>query len=590
VTSSPTTTARAAGETVVFDGGGSGALYDAFETLADSPVGTLRFGGGTYRFGNEHAPEEEHNVHAHVHAVGLEDVTIEGNGSTLLWTDNTLGAIHGFDSSGLTIRDLTFDYDPLPFSQGTVTEWSADEEEIVVELDEGYPELGGRLYTRQGHQPLTSEFTIHTEDGHFYSANEPGSGHKAYEIVERLDDRRFRLGLQSHPSGVATGRRLALYARRPGSWTLSFNRCPDLTLENLTIHASPMFAAKVKFSADAVARNVTITPGEEDRILATNGDGLHFVSGPTGPTVENCRMAFMMDDHVVVNSRMNRVAERVDDRTLRVERTLETYVREGDVLQPIAANGTPMDPLSPVSAVTLEVEEFRSRRPEEITFESALPDAVGPGTFLRNRSLSNEGFAVRNNDCRHSRARGIRITAIDGVVADNHVENFQNAGILLRGNVTDRSFPKPCPEDVTVEDNVVRGTNMYALGNRGSGALDCYLWKPDSVQNPGRPGKNLVIRNNEIEDVGVKGINVADATGVEVQGNAVTGPNQYAIPGQQYGLGFVNAGSVSVTENTVTASSDLVEGFTVARNASIEAANNRFVLDGESTPATIERR
>ena len=44
------------------------------------------------------------------------------------------------DASYVTVRDLTIDYDPLPFTQGTIASFDHAAPEIIVKVDPGYPD------------------------------------------------------------------------------------------------------------------------------------------------------------------------------------------------------------------------------------------------------------------------------------------------------------------------------------------------------------------------------------------------------------------------------------------------------------------
>ena len=51
------------------------------------------------------------------------------------------------DASHVTIRDLTIDYDPLPFTQGTISSFDRAAREIIVKVDPGYPDDPALLAT-----------------------------------------------------------------------------------------------------------------------------------------------------------------------------------------------------------------------------------------------------------------------------------------------------------------------------------------------------------------------------------------------------------------------------------------------------------
>lgn len=71
---------------------------------------------------------------------GLSDVTIDGNGATLLMSSKD----HIFkieDCTNLTIRNLTLDFDPMIFTQVRITRVSVDGRAIEFEVEKGFPDL-----------------------------------------------------------------------------------------------------------------------------------------------------------------------------------------------------------------------------------------------------------------------------------------------------------------------------------------------------------------------------------------------------------------------------------------------------------------
>jgi hypothetical protein len=69
----------------------------------------------------------------------LHGFEFNGNGAQLINTTrgSTL-TISG--SSHVTVRDLTIDYDPLPFTQGTIAAFDKAALQITVKVDAGYPD------------------------------------------------------------------------------------------------------------------------------------------------------------------------------------------------------------------------------------------------------------------------------------------------------------------------------------------------------------------------------------------------------------------------------------------------------------------
>src|SRR5690606_17311275 len=92
---------------------------------------------GEYRL----TPPAERAPHLTIH--GAENLRIVATGVTLVCTKLNL-AVDVEDCRNLTLEGLTIDYDPLPFTQGTIAGVSEDKRVLEIQLDRGYPPLGKR--------------------------------------------------------------------------------------------------------------------------------------------------------------------------------------------------------------------------------------------------------------------------------------------------------------------------------------------------------------------------------------------------------------------------------------------------------------
>ena len=76
----------------------------------------------------------------------LHGFELNGNGAQLINTARS-GTLTISGCNRLTVRDLTIDYDPLPFTQGTITAFDKQAIEITVKVDPGYPDDAALLAT-----------------------------------------------------------------------------------------------------------------------------------------------------------------------------------------------------------------------------------------------------------------------------------------------------------------------------------------------------------------------------------------------------------------------------------------------------------
>jgi len=68
----------------------------------------------------------------------LKDITIVADGVEMICTETTR-ALTITHCTNLTLRGLVIDYDPLPFTQGRISELASDKKTQEIELFDGYP-------------------------------------------------------------------------------------------------------------------------------------------------------------------------------------------------------------------------------------------------------------------------------------------------------------------------------------------------------------------------------------------------------------------------------------------------------------------
>jgi hypothetical protein len=577
---------------VVFDGGGSAALASALEHLASTPGSTLRVAPGTHTIDASQSPraDDGKGTPAHLVLSGATDARIVGPDATLAFTDGSLGGIHCHACDGVAVDGLTLDWRPPPFAQGDVVSMDEDRRTVTVALHDRMRPLDSPTFETASHIWAT----VHDpETGTFVSGQQaPGPGFK--RIVERThlggNRWRLRIGEQSTFVGLETGNQLVVNRRRGGRQALSFVDCAEVALDGVTVRASPSWAVNSKLCDGFTARNVTVAPApESDRLVSTNSDGIHATNNASGPVVENCHFEKLHDDAMVVDTRTLPVESFLDDRTVAVADVVTTWVRPGDQLRPITGAGVKKPVLPPVADVELRFSGPRAPgRPKAITFESPVADSVATGDFLLNETLSNDGYVLRNNTVRNSRARPIRLTAGSGEVLDNHVDGSNGIGIEMEFFTQSHFAPKGWVDDVTIEGNRVERVGRNWLPKHEVPAIGTISRTTEAVT--GTPHENLRIRNNELARNAFEGIVLRDTATATVAGNTIAEPNLLRGPNGGYGMIFDRSKDLTVRDNVVRGSRTQVRGFARNVDATIaEASGNRLVVDGESRSARIAK-
>ena len=108
------------------------AIQKAVDAAVSAGAGSrVVFANKTYRL------DWRRSVEYQIVLAGAKDVAIEGNGAVLVnHPRNNLFSLA--KCSGVSVKGFTVDYDPLPFTQGTVTEVNAKEGWMDVRIQKGY--------------------------------------------------------------------------------------------------------------------------------------------------------------------------------------------------------------------------------------------------------------------------------------------------------------------------------------------------------------------------------------------------------------------------------------------------------------------
>ena len=371
----------------------------------------------------------------------LDGVTIDGNGAKLVMTR----PVHALRLNGCrnaTVKNLTIDYDPLPFTQGVITSVSPDFRQIEFTIDEGYPDL-------------TAAYAV----GHPHLFQKDGKSWKLeaadlYGKTEILDARHGRFRANKPEPALAPGDKLALNMRKNGAVYLT--ACGPIRFENLTIYTCPSLGFCNRFSegGDELV-NVKLTRGprpegtKADRLLSTCADGLNYAYIRRGPKLVNCDFSFMGDDSVNLHSVALPVVRVLNGTTFD---TLRPYKAEG--FPRIIRPGDKLRLLDPSDYSVIGEAVIESFRPSPRKYDretlkkfyfnrgDGLRDwtayevklapggtAVKEGQFFDIPAIGANGFEIRDSYFHDHRGRGLRIMASGGVIENNRFERIKHAAI-----------------------------------------------------------------------------------------------------------------------------------------------------------------
>ncbi len=464
----------------------------------------------------------------HLHLEGLRDIQIIADGVEMVCTE-TVRALTLIDCRNVTLRGLTIDYDPLPFTQGRIVKLSDDSMIHEIELFEGFPESA---------QIENYKYEVFRGDTR---ALRYGS---YYEFeIEKLSPRRIRItkgdqyrGPEWHLEQVGDiiviavshvlGKRL--------SAAVAVSDSTAITLEDVTLYASDGFGFVENNCHGTTYRHCRVDrrPLEKDlhsranpRIRSLNADAFHSISATLGPSYLDCFARFQGDDCINIHGDYHLVMECRAEQ-LRVLAKRELNLKPGDPVELITYGGFRLPDArvvatKPEGEIQASEREFlsgqgmhpRIRSGEMVhkAYRVTLDRAVDlpRGSLIGAINRMGNGFRVVGCDFGFNRSRGILIKASQGEVRGNRLQECWMEAIKVAPEFW--WLESGSSNDVTIADNQISSCRdvaiaVYAHANSGDIASS-------GLHN------NIRIIGNEISACPLPGIVVTSTKELELRDN-----------------------------------------------------------------------
>ncbi|MDX9979367.1 MAG: right-handed parallel beta-helix repeat-containing protein [Lentisphaeria bacterium] len=493
---------------------------------------------GHYRF-----TETEGVRPCHIRFEGVSHFTLDGSGSTF-WFEKQATAIFVNKCADFALRNLTIDWDPLPFTQGTVVAIDPAAGTFDVRLDPGYERVTEALTTATGaggnirgalFDPATRLFKTNQwgfSVGPFWNES---VGENTYRI-------RFRgfYGVPIADSGMAVGDRIALWVRQGRAVRIEVSSGIELT--DVTLHASGFIALQEAAGGGGTRyRRVRIVRRPDtNRLIAGNADGINCSNLERGPLIEGCEIECIGDDFVNVHTHFARVlAQPAPDELIASRIAFRGTVRENARIT--LYNRLTLEPLADARVRSSEATTWT---PEKGTCLNNLDDRWHSGTaaglryvqpnpavrlvldrpvelrgepILLCHDYAGAGTYIANSRFVGSLARGIRLQSPFAEIVNNHLENTCGGGISLQ------SHPGFWGEGANVHhariaDNTIVDTSIGTTRNGHRYAID--LSTPGDLAVAERQ-RCIEIANNTILRPGGAAIVVRGAEAVRIVGNRI---------------------------------------------------------------------
>ncbi len=479
-----------------------------------------------------------------IQIVNKKDLVIDAAGVKLVVTDH-VNAINIADSQNITLKGMSFDYNPLPYTQATITSIDYATAKIEADIHKGYPDINE--FKNQG--------TVMVFDGKtrlwkrdvygFYNADIKKNGDRKISVDLKHKD------LKIDP--IKPGDMIVIEQRKIAGLNLVTSK--NVTLENLTIYSAPGIAIIGRYmSGDQIVNGIKITRGSkpegatEERLYSTGADGINYAYCRQGPIITNCDIGFMGDDGVNLHGTTMPIYKIESDSSVILMRP-----QGGSPVVQLVENGDRVLVLKPDSFATAaegileSLERTESKAPTEAESQDIVkyyPSTAGRtydkisfyrlkfkgpvkaevGQYITVPAINCPGFVIRNNYFHDHRARGLRIMAQDGVITENRFERTGQSAISV-GAEFNYWREAGWVKNVVISKNDIKDAGVHLDATSpwaySCGAISIFTFRGKD-NPPIYPGhENIIIDSNKISTCGSVALHAYGVKGLILTNNQV---------------------------------------------------------------------
>lgn len=469
----------------------------AAASMSGKPVELVFEEGKTYKV------SERQDYMSFFKLTGVDNFTLKGNGSTILFETPTNSLIYIDGCKNVKIQGLRAMYEEHTSSQGVIKAVDNHNGILRVAIDEGFSLLppnewvesaGGSWAFTQLIDPsgeyvkidvpdvltISKANRVSNRDYNVYIADL----HKSYIQYCEVGD---RVAFKTNPNSYNMNK-----LSKPGSPNaISIRNSADVVVENVDVCGSLAFAVEIGFCTGRITLRGLNMPRINGAIETTNSDGFHGWRSRAGLTVENCVLETNFDDHGNVMCNAANVTDRINQYTYKVD--LGQKFMPGDEI-------VFFDPTSNKVLGTAFLKSFEGNHAGGIivvdrNIEGVLAkntDGASRPSIIWNANACFRGTVVRNNTFISSRRYATLFRAPNCLFDNNRIINC-GGGLAAMNEVTSSWDEGPFPSALTVRNNYFEGA-----GNTiGRYPIDIRIWNSSSDTTPSIDG--VLIENNIID-------------------------------------------------------------------------------------------
>ncbi len=498
----------------------------------------------------------------HWDLTGLRDITVDGQGATLVFAQAGRVGISMYNNQRVVVRNLQVDSSLKVASVGVI-ENDTTPGQRVLRFAPGFGVDAETSVIR-----AVSLYTIASKRFVRSPSNEVYFGANDRPIYD-AQAKVFRSPLFA---GFFAGQQVLArhYLYDGHTFYVTGKNTSDISFENVLVASSPSMA----FVFHQAGRGFRLTGCKviadlsvPSRLISSAADAVHVSSIEGDLIIENSEFAFMGDDGINIESKSARLGNvTMGANGLPVVSFAQNNVRvaAGDQLS-FYNDGMGWLGSAAVTSMTVTGGIVTAGLDRDVP-------GLASGVLLRNPAYVSGRFLVQGNQIHENRARGMLIQAPNGVVRTNYV-SYQTLNAI---NLT--SDGRSWLEGTGAQNVVVSGNSIFSPGWAPTtpqlGAISVYSEGASGLAVSPQHG-SLLISGNLVSTVNGPAIFISSARGVEVLDNMIQSSNRIWV-GTRHGVNC--QGSLAVTRS---------QAVRFAGNTRSGSGSGAQTVDGATTGAIV---
>ncbi len=555
-------------------------FYYALQKAQSTHASVLNIPARTY---NLRQPTNHNVGWGTIHIVGLSDLTIEGNGSTLnFYSEKARAGIHISKDQRILLKNITMDWIPYLAYPATLST-DPQTKRPMLTIDPAYPidaanpppirtvmwydfpnrdNMASRKLTPAQLNVWNAEVT----SGQFpYTCGPPPADPTL--CFKPMGGQNFLFGTNEHLSPLPpTDTKVVATARNNNFGAIVIDGGNNISLEDVTIYNSPgagiqaLYAGKgLRLTRCVLTRkpDSLLAPGENPRLVSTMSDAFDAIATEGSILIENSEFAYQGDDGININGSLV-LPHVIDSQTLSIAMSTPGFYLASDTVSLYHSSNLGAVALNqPLAEVTEQKNSggttmgYILKLANPIQGLSAMTDVM-----LGSDRMSSSNYIIRNTLFHDNRARGIIVHGANGLIESNNIWSTTGVGIQIMVDGRRAPAEGPPASNILVQNNTLSDTNtqwlpLLPLTLTFPAAINAFYVGADNY-SASPAVQQIIIQHNIIKNVPGLGIYVSSADNVQVLNNQFTSTNlhDFGVPWMQATSMYVDhASNVTIQGN-----------------------------------------